>query len=278
MKTNFKFIFVSKLFFIMILVLFSCTEDRIIAEDALDADNATEIDASIAARVNEGHGNQTISMKPWTRGAGNDCKPHREVVTKLHKYLDTRNYRVEFEVKFSRYFDFDRGGKFGYGMVVGKGVTGCKGQRSKNNEGGSFRVMWRNRSDPASPKKGCIIEKEKNTTAQIIPYLYFRDMQGDCGNDFGKGYDIERNKWYRIVMTFKSNTSRNKNGTAKLQVGPSGGSLTTVLNRTNIRWSETSDNQKVTELYYHFFRGGNTKDWASHVGGDISVRNVKLGN
>ncbi|HYG39981.1 MAG TPA: hypothetical protein VD908_15245 [Cytophagales bacterium] len=159
---------------------------------------------------------------------------------------DGTQYWVQYKIRFHSAFDWSKGGKAGFGLQVGNGVTGCRADDARAGLGGSFRTMW------------------YNTGSRVFlqPYIYHAGMTGRCGDTFGASYpssgSISRGTWYTIGYYFKANTGTSYNGTAELKVNGQ-----VVLRRDNIRWSNSDSQRLVKGLYFSVFRGGSTSDWGS---------------
>lgn len=174
---------------------------------------------------------------------------------------DGSKYRLTFNVKFAKGFDFSKGGKVGFGFFIGEGVTGGKSEEAtQENRGGSFRVMWRT-------------DNLNNGKPYFYPYVYYKDMKGTHGSDFkteNNSYVITHNKWYRIRLTINVNTGANKSdGYAKMQVSSDfGENYTKVWENDNMRWTGNSKevNRKVKDLSFHVFRGGADSSWDGEDG------------
>ncbi|QCX00978.1 hypothetical protein FGM00_12965 [Aggregatimonas sangjinii] len=266
-----------KLLFVSLIFIYSC--DREAGVDDLEIQQEVLEQTKSTSSVSSGKGNETIVLKGGIESPNNagNCYPKRTQPEVIMSGINETSYKMKFQIKFDRYFDFDRGGKLGYGMFTGDGPGGCRGDDAKNNKGGSFRVMWRGLGEGPNPNK-CVVDNDKLITGEFFPYIYHKNMTDRCGEDFGKKYSIVRNKWYTIVMEFKSNTGSNANGVAKLSIGPSGSNnFTVVLDKRNMVWSTNPSKNFVNVIKHNFFRGGAGASWASHVDGRIYIRNVQLG-
>ncbi len=166
---------------------------------------------------------------------------------------DGSEYELQFDVKFHSAFDWSRGGKLGFGFRIGEGNTGC--DKADDGNGGSVRIMWYN-----------------NGRAILKPYVYYKDMPGTCGYDFGKTYpasgEIQRGVWYTIKIYVKSNTGSNTNGQLKIFING-----TTVLS-TAIRWTTNDAQRLIKTLAFHTFRGGSDTYWQSTTDGYIYYDNL----
>ncbi|WP_025142532.1 polysaccharide lyase [Pedobacter jeongneungensis] len=149
---------------------------------------------------------------------------------------DGSAYEATFKVRFHSQFDWSRGGKVGFGFLIGEGNTGC--DIASDGNGGSLRLMW------------------YNTGSRVFfqPYVYHRDMAGPCGDTFGKSYpssgSLVKGDTYTVHLYVKSNTGSNKNG--QVQVIING---TTVLDQS-IRWTTNDAQRLINRLSFHNFRGG----------------------
>lgn len=164
-------------------------------------------------------------------------------------------YELSFDVKFDANFDWSRGGKVGAGFRIGDGNTGCRSP--KDGEGGSMRIMW---------------YQNDQGKVSFIPYLYYSDMPGSCGDNFNKTYPKERNleldRWYTVYMHFKSNTAENVDGLAVIKIDDE------ILLEETIRWTRIESKRKVNGVFFHTFRGGSESYWESKENGYIYFRNI----
>lgn len=149
---------------------------------------------------------------------------------------DGSAYEATYKVRFHSQFDWSRGGKVGFGFLIGEGNTGC--DIASDGNGGSLRLMW------------------YNTGSRVFfqPYVYHRDMAGPCGDTFGKSYpssgSLVQGDTYTVHMYIKSNTGSNKNGWVQVIING-----TTVLDQS-IRWTTNDAQRLINRLSFHNFRGG----------------------
>lgn len=167
---------------------------------------------------------------------------------------DGSSYLLTFSVYFPPSFIWGWGGKMGFGFLIGDGNVGC--DPATDGNGGSARMMWQNtRSDGTGE-------------TFFRPYVYYRDMPGTCGNDFGvrwpaSGSSLQKNTWYTIKIYVRSNTGSNTNGLIKYTINNN-----VILNRA-IRWTTNDTKRLINELAVSTFRGGSTDEWK--VGSDTYV-------
>ncbi|WP_129714042.1 polysaccharide lyase [Pedobacter sp. SYP-B3415] len=149
---------------------------------------------------------------------------------------DGSAYEADFKIRFHSDFDWSRGGKVGFGFLIGEGNTGCDVPTDGN--GGSLRLMW------------------YNTGSRVFfqPYVYHRDMAGPCGDTFNKSYpsagSLAKGATYNVHLYVKSNTGSNKNGWVQVRING-----TTVLDQA-IRWTTNDAQRLINRLSFHNFRGG----------------------
>lgn len=170
---------------------------------------------------------------------------------------DGSEYEMDYDVKFHSQFDFSRGGKIGFGFLVGDGNTG--GDPGWDGNGGSLRLMW-----------------YQNDAGRVYfqPYLYYKDQPGDYGDNFGKSYpssgSLTKGHWYHVHLYIKSNTGSNTDG--HVQVVIEGAS---VLD-TDIRWTTNDVKRLVRQMSFHTFRGGSETYWESSTDGYIYYDNLSV--
>ncbi|WP_418263696.1 polysaccharide lyase [Flavobacterium faecale] len=178
-------------------------------------------------------------------------------MTSLIDVADGAKYQLTFNLKFDEGFDWSRGGKVGFGFFIGDGVTGGNNlEATEQNKGGSFRVMWR---------------KDTTGNPYFIPYVYYKGMSGQYGDDFDtyRYNNLLKNKWYRIRLTVHVNTlPEQKDGYAKMEVSSDfGENYTTVWEKNDMWWSGgTEPNLKVKKINFHVFRGGGNSTWDGNNG------------
>lgn len=169
---------------------------------------------------------------------------------------DGSAYELTYDVRFHSQFDWSRGGKVGFGFLIGDENTGC--DIATDGNGGSLRLMW-----------------YQNDAGRVYfqPYAYHRDMAGPCGDTFGKTYptsgSINKGQTYRVHMYVKSNTGSTKNGWVQVKIDNN-----TVLDQS-IRWTTNDSKRLIKRLSFHNFRGG--KDvavWGSSQTSYIYFDNV----
>lgn len=161
-------------------------------------------------------------------------------------------YTVWFQMKFNNGFYWSRGGKCGYGILIGDQNTG--GDAAWDGNGGSARFMWYcpNGSNTA-----------KGSGAYLQPYVYYRDQPGQYGNDFGKKYYIQEGVTYNCQISVKLNTGSNTDGYVKYYVNG-----TEILNE-KIRWVTNDSKRNVNAVSLHTFRGGSQDYWTAPVTSSI---------
>lgn len=169
---------------------------------------------------------------------------------------DGSAYELDYDVRFHSQFDWSRGGKVGFGFLIGDENTGC--DIASDGNGGSFRLMW-----------------YQNDQGRVYfqPYTYHRDMAGPCGDTFGKTYptsgSINKGQTYHVHMYLKSNTGSSKNGWVQLKIDNN-----TVLDQA-IRWTTNDAKRLIKRLSFHNFRGGKDVSlWGSSQTSYIYFDNV----
>ncbi|SHG90552.1 polysaccharide lyase [Flagellimonas flava] len=168
---------------------------------------------------------------------------------------DGTEYEVEFKVKFNSGFEWSRGGKMGWGFSIGNGVTGCNGDDARAGQGGSVRCIWY----APDMSKG-----DNNGTAYFRPGVYSRGMPDDCAENFGAKWpsssSLQTGVWYTVKIYYKQNTS-NSSQNGKLKMWVNGNKF---LDKSNMWWSDNSNNRKVEKLLFNTFRGGSSSTWEAN--------------
>ncbi|MCX2474445.1 hypothetical protein OQZ33_08910 [Pedobacter sp. MC2016-05] len=149
---------------------------------------------------------------------------------------DGSAYEANFKVRFHSQFDWSRGGKVGFGFLIGEGNTGC--DIATDGDGGSLRLMWYN----------------NGSRVYFQPYVYHRDMAGPCGDTFGKSYpssgSLVKGQSYNVHLYVKANTGSSTNGWVQVRING-----TAVLDQA-IRWTTNDAQRLIKRLSLHNFRGG----------------------
>lgn len=162
---------------------------------------------------------------------------------------DGTNYEMDWKVKFHSQFDWSKGGKLGFGFLIGDGNTG--GDAAWDGNGGSLRMMW------------------YNTGSRVFlqPYVYYKDQPGTYGDSFGKSYpssgSLQKGTWYNVHMWAQMNTGSNEDGWVEIKVNG------VNMLRQNIRWVTNNSKRAVREVSFHTFRGGSQDYWKSNTDGYI---------
>ncbi len=172
---------------------------------------------------------------------------------------DGSAYELDFDVKFHSQFQFSRGGKIGFGFLVGEGNTG--GDPGWDGNGGSLRMMWYSpNSDP--------------NRVFFQPYVYHKDQPTEFGNTFTARYPasgaLQKGVWYHVHMYIKSNTGSNTNGRAQILIN------NTPILDTDIRWTTNDSQRLIKNLSFHTFRGGSQSYWESSSQGYIYYDNFSV--
>ncbi|WP_295119324.1 polysaccharide lyase [uncultured Chitinophaga sp.] len=168
---------------------------------------------------------------------------------------DGSEYELDYSIRFHSAFDWSRGGKVGFGFLVGDGNTG--GDPGWDGNGGSLRLMW-----------------YQTDAGRVFfqPYVYYRDQSGQYGETFGKSYpssgSISKSTTYNVHMYIKSNTGSNNNGWVQIRING-----TTLLDQA-IRWTTNDSKRLIRTLSFHTFRGGSQSYWQSTSTGYIYYDNL----
>jgi hypothetical protein len=158
---------------------------------------------------------------------------------------DDDGYEVTFSVRYHSSFDWSRGGKVGFGLRIGEGNTGC--DKADDGNGGSARLMWYTNNDGRT---------------YFQPYVYYKDMPGTCGDNFGKSYpssgSLSRGTWYTVTIAVRSNSGTSSNGSVSYTVNG-----TTLYSDSSFRWTTNDTQRLIKTLAFHTFRGGSDSYWQS---------------
>lgn len=141
---------------------------------------------------------------------------------------------VSYRVRFVGDFDFVRGGKLP-GLSGGESNTG--GRKPNGSDGWSGRIMWR-------------------PQGAAVQYVYHPDQPTIYGDDMSWGRTFPADRWVRVETRIKMNTPGQRNGIVQSWMDGQ-----RVLNRTDVRFRDTSGFQIDRFLFDTFF-GGNSAEWA----------------
>lgn len=157
---------------------------------------------------------------------------------------DGSAYEMDYDVKFHANFNWGKGGKVGFGFLIGEGNAG--GDPAWDGNGGSLRLMW-------------FTSDTDSSRIYFRPYLYYKDQPGQYGDDFGKSYPssgaLVKNQWYHIHLYAKSNTGSNTDGHVQIVIDGN-----TVLDQ-DIRWTTNDAERLIRNMSFHTFRGGSEDYW-----------------
>lgn len=207
--------------------------------------NTNKAAAAAAAAAGGGAAARTITLQTNTLSCpGGLCTSYG--------VWSTGVYTVWFQMKFNSGFYWSRGGKCGYGILIGDQNTG--GDPGWDGNGGSARFMWYCPSGSNGTK---------GSGAYLQPYVYYKDQPGQFGNDFGKKYYIQEGVTYNCQISVKLNTGSNTDGYVKYYVNG-----TEILNQT-IRWVTNDSKRNVNAVSLHTFRGGSQEYWKAPVTSSI---------
>jgi len=188
----------------------------------------------------------SISSQPAGDGSGN---------TVQIDVSDGSEYELTFRLRFGPNFQWSRGGKTGFGFLIGDANTGCN--KADDGNGGSARLMWYN---PTNQK-----DDTGSDSPFLRPYIYYKDMPTDCGDSFGKkSVTLSKNTWYTIRIRVKSNTGSSYNGSVFYSVDG-----VTLLSKNDIRWTTNTAKRLIKAVSFHTFRGGSDPYWGSTSDGFI---------
>lgn len=164
-------------------------------------------------------------------------------------------YELQFDMKFHSQFDWSRGGKLGFGFLIGDGHTG--GSDARDGKGGSARLTW---------------YQNNENRVWLRAYLYHYDQSSNFGDVFGSypaaPASLARSTWYTVKLYVKSNSDSNTNGHFTMDING-----TTVVDRA-MRWTTDNGKRRIRKISFSTFRGGSTSDWESDTDGYIYFDNL----
>lgn len=170
-------------------------------------------------------------------------------------------YTLSFDVMFPEDFIWGRGGKVGYGLLIGDANTGC--DKADDGKGGSARMMW---------------YQDDDGRVTFKPYLYYKDMPEDCGDNligsavFPATGSIQKGQWYTIGIHVKSNTGSNVDGRVAYSVDGQ------VILDEAIRWTTDESKRFIDQLTFSTFRGGSQEHWMVDQDTQLLLDNLRVEN
>jgi len=147
------------------------------------------------------------------------------------------SYWVRFSNNFS-WGTYKEGGKLP-GLGGGENCSGCIPCTGSN--GFTARLMWR-------------------TDGKGVLYLYHLNKISTCGDDItlktpeGEDFHFKKGVWYKITERVKANTGKNHDGEVQVWINDQ-----PALYMKGLQFVDNGD--KVDNLYFSTFHGGNTSDW-----------------
>ncbi|MEQ7802286.1 polysaccharide lyase [Pedobacter sp. ASV1-7] len=166
---------------------------------------------------------------------------------------DGSEYEIQFDVAFNSTFELGKGGKLGWGFMIGNGASG--GSDARDGLGGSLRLVWQQDVD------GSFFQA----------YAYHKDQANAYGTTYGRypaTGSITPGAWYTVKLYFKSNTGNSTNGRLKLTING-----TSVVDRA-MRWTTDDTKRLANKFCFSNFRGGSTVDWQSSATSFIYFDNL----
>ena len=280
MKRIFKSKSMRGICFLTVILAFTACEKNVEIPTVTDGDASTSARAIYSSRIinwdNRADGTYTLSeavsdfgnIGGWNEsrilnsGGTTRVKLEKDLISNEGGVIaridisDGSEYELQYDVKYHSQFDWSRGGKVGFGFAIGEGNSGC--DRADDGNGGTARLMW---------------YTDNNGITKFKPYIYYKDMPGQCGHDFGTSYpasgSIQRGTWYTVKIYVKSNTGSSYNG--KLKVTIDG---TIVLEQNAMRWTTNDAQRLIKSIPFTSFRGGGDPYWASSTDGLIYYDNL----
>jgi len=152
---------------------------------------------------------------------------------KMGAELDSMFYSFWF--KFSRHFDFVRGGKL---PGIGSDEARSGGGKANGNNGWSVRMMWDNKG-------------------QLGQYVYHMDQPGHYGEFMAWDTPpLERGKWYKVKTYVRLNSPGKRDGRVRTWLNGQA-----VLDQREMRF-RYGDNLKIERFLFSVFYGGSGAEWA----------------
>lgn len=168
--------------------------------------------------------------------------------------LDPKDdYTISYDVKFSKGFDFVKGGKLP-GLCGGHGKAG---EKPKGSDKFSSRIMWRR-------------------DGKVVSYVYHLDQKDRYGDDFswlasnGENVKFVRNQWHAVKIKVHLNSISKSDG---FIFGNFDGNQ--ALDKTDLRFRD-EDTLKIDHICFNTFFGGNDSSWAPSTEQILWIRNLKV--
>lgn len=185
--------------------------------------------------------------------------------------------RIRYQVFFGEDFDWNKGGKVGFGIGIGDGDETASGGDWMDNAG-SIRCMWR---EDGQAIGYVYLPLEKRTRDAVIrsqSFQFEKAAEGSLGKDTGVnmfhkalvGLKFRRNKWNTVEWEVALNDLDKRNGILRLTINDE----TRMLD--NVVYRRTNAAIKFNGILFESFFGGSTLDWACKSPQTFKFRNVQI--
>lgn len=160
----------------------------------------------------------------------------------------SKEYYLDYYLKFDADFDFNKGGKLPGLTSGGDKYTG--GVNPTEGDGWSARYMWTNNMPDV--------------------YLYYIDMAETYGEPIYFNVKFERNRWYRLTQHIKLNDVDKSNAIITIWVN---GII--AAEKTDFRL-RAGNKGLIDSFYFSTFHGGATTDWAPRNDSYLYIDNIMI--
>lgn len=187
---------------------------------------------------------------------------------------------LEYEVFFPKNFEWVKGGKLP-GMGIGAGTESATGGEWCA-DGGSFRVMWRERGQAigylylplhiaTNKKRDSTILIQKDAFEKAADRSLGKPAGIDLWFHSGKPIFFKRGSWNTVRMELRMNTTGRFDGGIKLTINDETRELDDVLFRKR-------NDIKINQMIFASFFGGSGSEWRAKKPEVIRYRNFSVGN
>ena len=193
-------------------------------------------------------------------------------------HLPALQASLSYEVYIPDNFTWVRGGKFGFGLGIGKkDADQVASGGDWMQDAGSLRTMWRDDGQVIAYVYLPLEGKSRDAVLRAQTDAVQRASEGSIGKDTGMNVwfkipeqqqlKLEKGAWNTVALKVQLNTPGQTDGILSLTVN----GKTKTLNSIKFRKSRDI---VLNGVLFHTFFGGSTLEWACKTPQTLSFRNV----